>query len=632
MKDPLKSEHGGRDRLNGTKNFTFRTLINLKPDTILLEIAWEVCNQIGGIFTYLKSKIPVMIDTYGDNYLMVGPYLPDHKRVEFKPILSLDDSSLSRTIRHMRELGFEVHYGYWLLDEARPRVILLNPFINHERLNEVKTRLWKNYQLSTLHSDEVMDQVLGFGEVVRIFLSIFREQVTQDQDLLAHFHEWMSASCIPEIIDQRTRIATVFTTHSTLLGRYIAPNEPHFFSQFENYDWLQKSREYAIESRVVMERIIAHKTHVFVTDSQSTARECEVFLGRKPDQVIFNGINHKPKPKGQQFEIYNQSRSKIDAFVNALFLPSYTIKLDKTLYFFTSGRYEFKNKGFNITLESIARLNEKLKQLHVDLNIVVFLITKRPFHHIKQEVLEARQKYQDLKKICARISKSVGPRLYSSVANSSSSKLPDLNNMVDEDLMRTWKQAVLDFKRKSLPPVCTHHLVADDEISQYCRAMGLDNKESDPVKVVYHPDFIEPALSPLGMDYLEFIKGCNLGIFPSIYEPWGYTPMETAIAGTPIIASDTGGFAQYLFENMRDHESGEMYLLNRKFQNDEEVIQQLTNRLLQFSQTFLKHNYIARAALPSDITNPLLWSELQPHYHDTYRLAFTRLHETSGLY
>ena len=115
----------------------------MKPGTILFEIAWEVCNQIGGIFTYLKSKIPVMIDTYGDDYFLIGPYLSDHKKAEFRPISTEDDTSLFRTISFIRALGFEVHYGYWLLDDSRPRVLLLNPVIGKSRLNEVKGRLGK---------------------------------------------------------------------------------------------------------------------------------------------------------------------------------------------------------------------------------------------------------------------------------------------------------------------------------------------------------------------------------------------------------------------------------------------------------------------------------------------------------
>ncbi|WP_165940007.1 glycosyltransferase [Dyadobacter psychrotolerans] len=604
----------------------------MKPGTILFEIAWEVCNQIGGIFTYLKSKIPVMIDTYGDDYLLVGPYLSDHKKAEFRPISAGDNSALSRTITVIRELGFDVHHGYWLLDDSRPRVLLLNPNIEKSRLNEVKTRLWEKYKLSTINSDELMDQVIGFGEILKIFLSEYAKQIAEDQDIMAHFHEWTSASCIPELTDNQVRIATVFTTHSTILGRYLAPNESNYFTNLSGYDWHSKSIEFGIETRVLLERTITAKTQVLITDSESTCRECEIFLGRKPDQIIFNGIDKRPAPRYELFELYTLSREKIDAFVKALFLPSYPVRTEKTLYFFTSGRYEYRNKGFDLTLEAMARLNGRLMQQNSELTIVLFIISKKPFFHIKPEVLEARQKYQDLRKICAQISERLGPRLYATVTNTGRPVLPNLNNLVDEELLRTWKQAVLNFKRNELPPVSTHQLEEEDEISRFCQMSGLDNKESNRVKVIYYPDFMERAKSLLGMDYQEFIKGCNLGIFPSLYEPWGYTPMETAMAGTPVITSDTSGFGQYLSEIMPEHEAGEMYLLNRKFQTDENAIQQLTEQLFRFSETFETEHYIPRATISKQATDPLCWTNLQPRYHDAYKLAFTRLYPDSGLY
>lgn len=573
-----------------------------------------------------------MLDTYGDDYLLIGPYLPGNKKAEFKPILNLDDSALSRTIMQIRSLGFEVHYGYWLLDDSRPRVLLFNPIVETEMLNEVKTRLWTQYGLSTLNPDEMLDEVLSFGELVRIFLSVYTEMIGRDQDVLTHFHEWMAASCIPELADQKIRVATLFTTHSTMLGRYIAPNEQNYYANLSRYDWRLKSIDYQVESRALLERLIAAKTQVLVTDSVRTGHECEIFLGRKPDQIIFNGINKKPAPRHQLYELHNQSREKIDAFVKALFLPSYPVKTDKTLYFFTAGRYEYRNKGFDLTLEAMARLNGKLMEQNSDLTIVLFIISKKHFHNIKPEVLEARQKYQDLKKICAQISERLGPRLYSTMTHSGGPKLPDLNQLVDEELLLTWKQAVHNFKRITLPPVTMHQLLEEDEITRFCQLAGLDNKESNRVKVVYHPDFMEQAKSLFGMDYQEFIKGCNLGIFPSLYEPWGYTAMETAMAGTPVVASNTSGFAQYLLEAMPEHEAGEIYLLNRQHEEDENVVQQLTERLLHFSESFLKDHYVTRAAIPSEVTSPLRWSNLQPRYHEAYKLAFTRLYPETGMY
>jgi glycogen(starch) synthase len=573
-----------------------------------------------------------MIDTYGENYFLLGPYFPDKIRTDFRSITDPGDSPLAQTIDHLRSLGFEIHYGYWLLDDSRPRVLLFNPNINTQCLNEVKTRLWEKYRLSTIVPDQTMDQVIGFGEIVRLFMTEYAERMQSDQDVLVHFHEWMSASALPELVDRPVRIATAFTTHATVLGRYLAPNEQDYFSQCQNMDWKSKSVFYGIETQVLLERIVAEKTHVFITDSANTARECELFLGRKPDSIIYNGINKRPAPRDELFQVYQKNREKIDSFVKALFLPSYPLQTDKTLYFFTSGRYEYRNKGFDITLEAMARLNGLLMQQKSDITIVLFIISKQPFQTIRPDVLEARQKYHDLRKICAEISQRLGPRLYSTVTNEKGKVLPNLNSLVDDELLLTWKQAVLDFKRNELPPITTHQLTVQDDITAFCHMAGLDNKESNRVKVIYHPDFMERARSLFSMDYQDFIKGCNLGIFPSLYEPWGYTPMETAMGGTPVITSDTSGFGQYISEAMQDPASNDMYYVNRRLHSDEEATMQLTDILMQFSESFIKEQYVPRAILPKQTTDPLCWTNLQPRYHEVYKLAFMRLYPGSGLY
>lgn len=573
-----------------------------------------------------------MIDTYEENYFLVGPYFPGHAKSDFRPITSPDNSPLSRTICHMRNLGYDVHYGYWLLDDSRPRALLLNPRIKTAELNQTKTRLWAKYGLSTLQPDPVVEEVIGFGEILRIFLTEFVAQTDLNQDVLAHFHEWMAASCLPELVDEKIRVATAFTTHATLLGRYLAPNEDGYFTNFETYNWLEKAIEYGIETRVTLERLIAGKAHAFITDSENTARECEVFFDRKPDNVIFNGINKRPAPRYELFELYQLSRQKIDAFIKALFFPSYQIRTDKTLYFFTSGRYEYKNKGFDITLEAMARLNDLLIRQKSDVTIVLFIISKQPYQNIRPDVLEARQRYQDLRKVCGEISEKLGPKLYSKVTSISGQAMPDLNNLVDEELLLTWKQSVLNFKRNSLPPNVTHQLNEDDEITRFCQLAGLDNREENRVKIVYHPDFMERAKSLFAMDYQEFIKGCNLGIFPSLYEPWGYTPMETAMGGTPIITSDSSGFGQFISETLPEHEDDEMYLVNRKFRSDEETTQQLTEHLHYISQAFSSQQYIPRASITKKVTDYLCWSNLQPRYHEAYRLAFMRFQPDGNSY
>ncbi|MCF2494630.1 glycosyltransferase [Dyadobacter chenhuakuii] len=604
----------------------------MKPDTLLFEIAWEVCNQIGGIYTYVKSKAPAMTDIYGDNYFLVGPYFHEKAKLDFRPIRELDNSPLSRAILYIRSLGYDIHLGYWLLEEARPRVILINPIIPNKALNEVKTALWQHQEISALESNVLLDQVLGFGEVSRLFFTKLIEETDINQDIIAHFHEWMSAAALAELARQQVRIATVFTTHATSLGRYLASNEDQYFCKIPTYNWQQKAREYGIEAQAQLERNAAKYANVLVTNSESTAAECEVFLGRKPDSIVHSGIHRKPGVGYEVFEWHLQNRQKIDAFVKALFSPSYQLRSDKTLYFFTSGRYEFYNKGFDVTLQAIARLNEELVRRKSETNVVLFIISKQPFHNIKPDVLEARQRFQELQRICKMISAKLGPRIYANVTGAEGRKLPDLNQLIDDDLQMTWRQALANFKRKSLPPTTTHHLTGQDDILAFCQQAGLTNNEGDNVKVIYHPDFIERVTSLFSMEYLEFVRGCHLGVFPSLYEPWGYAPMETVLHGTPVVTSDVSGFGHFARQAAEMEGNNEVKVVKRREQSSEQAVIQLTEIFLEFIEDFESHQYIPRATLPKSVLDSLCWSELQKRYEENYKLALLRYQPVAGLY
>jgi hypothetical protein len=60
-----------------------------------------------------------------------------------------------------------------------------------------------------------------------------------------------------------------------------------------------------------------------------------------------------------------------------------------------------------------------------------------------------------------------------------------------------------------------------------CFLLQLFNSVHDRVKVIFHPEFLKSTSPLIPLDYDEFVRGCHMGVFPSYYEPWGYTP------GTP---------------------------------------------------------------------------------------------------
>ena len=92
--------------------------------TLLVEAAWEVLNQVGGIYTVVRSKVPTMKSKWGDNYCLLGPYMPQHVAAEFEEVHDLKDD-FGKAVKKMQEMGLGVHYGVWLVS-GRPKVVLFD--------------------------------------------------------------------------------------------------------------------------------------------------------------------------------------------------------------------------------------------------------------------------------------------------------------------------------------------------------------------------------------------------------------------------------------------------------------------------------------------------------------------------
>lgn len=196
--------------------------------SLLFEVAWEVCNQVGGIYTVIRSKVPAMVDQWGDEYVCLGPYFPQRALTEYEPITSDDGSGLYQVVQKMREEGLVVEYGYWLIT-GKPRVVLFDIRSMMPRLDAIKYGLWERHQISTVNIEDLVNQTLCFGEMVRMFLTYYAQDYARKFDITAHFHEWMASSGLPDLRRDDVRVATVFTTHATMLGRYIASNERDFY-------------------------------------------------------------------------------------------------------------------------------------------------------------------------------------------------------------------------------------------------------------------------------------------------------------------------------------------------------------------------------------------------------------------
>ncbi|BDD00135.1 glycosyltransferase [Persicobacter psychrovividus] len=613
-------------KFNRTNKVTNRRISKSSiSKTLLVEVAWEVCNQVGGIYTVIRSKAPTMVKKWEDNYTLLGPYVEEQASAAFEPLPLDEESSVCRAVKRMQASGIDVHYGEWLVT-GKPKVVLVNPLSVQDRLGEIKYALWDHHGIPLPSHDDLLDKTIAFGELNRIFFSLLSEE-EKSKKIIGHFHEWMSASSIPELRRDNVDISTVFTTHATMLGRYLAANDHEFYQHLPFFDWEQEAINFNIEPQVRIERAAAHGAHVLTTVSDVTGQECIHLLGRKPDEITPNGLNIERFTALHEFQnLHKEYKEKIHQFVMAHFFPSYTFDLDNTVYFFTSGRFEYKNKGFDTTLEALAKLNYRLKQEQSDINIVMFFITKRPYHSVNPSVLQSRAVMEELRYTTKMIQNQIGERLFYAAASSNDHRLPELNDFVDEYWKLRFRRTLQSWKSGGLPSVVTHNLEddQDDEILNYLRNANLLNHEDDRVKVVYHPDFISPASPLFGMEYGQFVRGCHLGVFPSYYEPWGYTPLEAMASGVPSVTSDLAGFGDYVVNNLQDHEEKGIYVIDRKNANFDAGADQLAYKLHKFIKMDRRQRISQRNKTEHNSTF-FDWHNLIHHYDKAHNLAISRL-------
>lgn len=571
----------------------------------------------------IRTKVPAMVEKWDEDYYLLGPYFAQKALSEFEPILDLEESAAGRIVKKMRESGLIVHYGYWLVT-GKPRVILFDLDSIAKNLDAIKYNLWEHNRISTINVEALVNQTLCFGEMVRLFLKEYAEDNAKREEISAQFHEWMASSGLPDLKREKIKIATTFTTHATMLGRYLAQNVEGFYTKLPFFDWEQEARNYNIVAQASVERQAALSAHVLTTVSDVTAKECEIFLGRTPDLVTPNGLNVQRFQASHEFQnLHLKYKERIHDFVLGHFFPSYSFDLDKTLYFFTSGRYEFSNKGYDLTLEALARLNWKMVQANMDTTVVMFIVTKQPYHSINPDVLQSRAVLNELQETCTAIEKEVGDKLFLATASGGDSKMPDLNNFVDEYWRLRLRRTIQSWKTDKLPAFVTHDLKESDGITDFCQKANLINNERDRVKIVYHPDFIASTNPLFGLDYGQFVRGCHLGVFPSYYEPWGYTPLECVVRGVPTVTSDLSGFGDYIMQIMRDYENRGIYVINRKSQTYNQAADEMAEILFKFVKMQRRERIMQRNRV-ENISDVFDWMNLRSYYDTAHDLALKR--------
>lgn len=364
---------------------------------LLFETATEVANRVGGIYSVLKSKAPITVAQYKDNYHLIGPLnkatyqnevdqmdweAPDSFPDEIKPIQS--------TLRSMRSRGVNFIYGRWLI-EGSPRLILFDLDSVRGFLNEWKGDLWYLVGIPSPENDFETNDAILLGYTVAWFLGELTAEDTTHA-IIAHFHEWLAGVALPLCRKRRIDVVTIFTTHATLLGRYLcAAGDVDFYNNLENFDVDHEAGKRGIYHRYCVERAAAHTADVFTTVSQITAFEAEHLLKRKPDGILPNGLNVIKFQAVHEFQnLHALKKEKINEFVRGHFHGCFDFDLDNTVYFFIAGRYEYKNKGADMFIESLARLNYRLKVAGSKKTVIAFIIMPAKNNSFTVEALKGQ--------------------------------------------------------------------------------------------------------------------------------------------------------------------------------------------------------------------------------------------------
>jgi glycogen(starch) synthase len=587
------------------------------------EVSWEVCNKVGGIYTVVVSKARQMIKYYGhDNYCCIGPYFPKKAYGIFEE--KSPPEKMKSAFEKLHQMGIDCHYGTWLVT-GNPQVILIDfaPFTS--QANNIKKELWDAFQLDTMGTtwydvDEPVVWSWAAGKLIKELSSAC------EGPCVAQFHEWLAGAGLLFLKKNQVPVGTIFTTHATMLGRTLASADINLYDILDQINPEQEARNrgQGLWAKYQIERLCAQNAGAFTTVSEITGMEAEKLLGRKPDVLLFNGLDMEKFPTFEESSVRHKLfKNKIFDFVLTYFFPYYQFDLDNTLIYFLSGRYEFHDKGIDVFIRALGKLNDKLKAEGLKKTVVVFFWVPGNIRGVKSELIENKTYYSDLRDfVHENIDETQAHILNSLMANTEISK----NAIFDEEELEEIRRKVLRFRRKGTPPICTHDLYNQDEdvIHRTLIEVGLDNMADDRVKVVYYPIYLTGTDGLLNLSYYESMQGGHLGVFPSYYEPWGYTPLEAGALGVPSVTSDLAGFGRYICAECKTGPDPGIWTLQRYQKNDNQVVEQLSE-ILYYYTTLSKQRRIQNKITARKVAETCDWSEFVTRYIEAHNIAVDKI-------
>ncbi len=544
----------------------------LFPDYIF-ESSWEVCNKVGGIYAVLSTRARTLCNMLGDHLIFIGP---DCWKTEPCPYFKEDKALFTDWRAKASSEGLSVKIGRWMIP-GEPIAILVNFDSFYSKKDAIYGQLWEDFQVDSLHAYGDYDEASMFSyAAARVVQSFYYYNISPDKKVVYHGNEWMTGLGLLYIHKYVPEIATIFTTHATSIGRSIASNNKPLYDYFEGYNGNQMAAELNMQSKHSIEHQTAKYVDCFTTVSEITARECKQLLDKPVDVVLPNGFENDFVPKGAAFTRKRKAaREKLLAIANGLTGSNLD---DHTLIVSTSGRYEFRNKGIDVFIDAmnILRHDGRLKR-----NVVAFI-------DVPAWVREPRKDLQ--------------------------SRLEQVFN----------DGTPLDC------PVITHWLnnMDQDNTLNKLRALGMTNAKNEHVKIIFIPCYLTGNDGIVNLSYYDVLLGNDLCVFPSYYEPWGYTPLESVAFKVPCVTTDLAGFG--LWVNAELGRYGELAdgvkVVHRTDSNYADVANAIEETVYEYSE-FSAANVKAARSNAEKLSRKALWRHFIKYYEQAYDFALRKAAE-----
>jgi len=557
---------------------------HLTPDYIF-ESSWEVCNKVGGIYTVLSSRAKTLQEQFHDRIIFIGPDLWHDSE---SPYFREDKALLAQWQWTAKEQGIGVRVGRWTVP-GEPIAVLVDFRPYFEQKNEIYTWLWEHYQVDSLHAYGDYDEASMFsfaaGKVVESLYHYLSEKsevspLTSHFNVVYHANEWMCGLGALYVNDKVPAIGTIFTTHATSIGRSIAGNQKPLYDYLFAYNGDQMAQELNMQSKHSIEKQTAHHVDCFTTVSDITANECVELLDKKVDVVLPNGFDNSFVPRGAAFSRKRQAaRQRMLQVANALLGEQLG---DDTIIVSTSGRYEFRNKGIDVFIEAMNRL---LRDRDLKRDVLAFIVVPGWVGEPRKDLIERLTTHPQ--PIPAREEPGVGLEV----------------------------------------PMITHwlHNMGHDNVLNMMKFYDMHNRKEDKVKVVFLPCYLDGNDGILNLTYYDVVLGNDLCIYPSYYEPWGYTPLEAVAFHVPCITTDLAGFG--LWANKELGHEGRLEdgvrVIHRTDYNYSEVADRIKEAVADFS-ALTPQQVDACRKKASDLSKRALWKQFIAYYYEAYDIALRR--------